>query len=65
MWQAPQIICGTLPSPSPAEKNDAKTRLSPHDDHNGNDDLDDVDDDGDDDDDRNDENDTLAYSSHG
>ena len=63
MWQAPQIICGTLPSPSPAEKNDAKTRLSPRDDHNGSDDLDDdVDDD---DDDSNDENDTLAYSSHG
>ena len=60
VWQAPQIICGTLPSPSPAEKNDAKTRLSPRDDHNGSDDLDD-----DDDDDRNDENDTLAYSSHG
>ena len=48
MWQPPQIICGTLPSPSPAEKNDAKTRLSPHDDHNGSDDLDDdVDDDDD------------------
>ena len=49
MWQPPQIICGTLPSPSPAEKNDAKTRLSPHDDHNGSDDSDDSDDDDDDD----------------
>ena len=63
VWQAPQIICGTLPSPSPAEKNDAKTRLSPHDDHNGSGDLDDDDDDHYDD--WNGENDTLVYSSYG
>ena len=64
VWQAPQIICGTLPSPSPAEKNDAKTRLSPRDDHNGSDDLDDVDH-HDHDDDWNGENNTLVYSSYG